>query len=46
MSAKRQLRVGDLAPDIVGLTMQGKPIHLSQVWGGGPLLLTFLRHFG
>lgn len=39
-------RIGDRAPDVTVLNMQGQPVALSESWREGPVLLTFLRHFG
>jgi peroxiredoxin len=39
-------RIGDRAPDATVLNTQGQPVALSEVWRDGPVLLTFLRHFG
>jgi peroxiredoxin len=38
--------IGDPAPDVTVLDTQGKPVTLSEYWRDGPILLTFLRHFG
>jgi len=48
MSSKTssRLRRGDLAPSLEVLDAQGQPYELSQAWQAGPVLLTFLRHFG
>jgi peroxiredoxin len=41
-----RLQVGDRAPDSVVLDLDGNDVYLSQLWQDGPVLLTFLRHFG
>lgn len=41
-----RLQVGDRAPDCVVRDLIGNEVHLSTVWRDGPILLTFLRHFG
>lgn len=46
MSKKAKLRVGDVAPNGTALSQTGDPIELENLWGEGPTLLTFLRHFG
>lgn len=43
--AKRLVR-GDQAPDLSVLDAQGQPYRLSRLWQNGPVLLSFLRHFG
>jgi len=40
------LKVGDPAPNITVLDVQGQPTALAGYWTNGPTLLTFLRHFG
>lgn len=40
------LRVGSVAPSLTLLDAAGAPAVLSELWAAGPLLLTFLRHFG
>lgn len=40
------LEIGQPAPDVTLLNPQGEPITLSSLWRQGPILLTFLRHFG
>jgi hypothetical protein len=41
----RRLRPGDVAPvlDVQGLD---GPVSLASTWADGPVILTFLRHFG
>ncbi len=41
----RRLNVGDAAPSPTILTPDG-PAPLSGVWADGPVIVTFLRHFG
>jgi peroxiredoxin len=41
-----RLGVGDVAPDITVLDASGQSVSLAEVWRRGPLVLTFLRHFG
>lgn len=43
---ERHLRPGDAAPNVRVLDLQGRPTWLREVWAEGPVLLTFLRHFG
>jgi peroxiredoxin len=40
------IAVGERAPDVTVLDANGQAITLSQAWSSGPVLLTFLRHFG
>src|SRR5262245_16265907 len=40
------LKVGDKAPNATVLDAQGTPVELEDTWRDGPVLLTFLRHFG
>jgi hypothetical protein len=42
----KRLKLGELAPDVAVLDAAGQPYQLSAGWRGGPVLLTFLRHFG
>ena len=46
MAKANKLAPGDVAPDGVCLNVDGLPVDLSTFWEKGPLLLTFLRHFG
>lgn len=39
-------KIGDAAPEVTVLNTQGQPVALSESWRDGPVLLTFLRHFG
>ncbi len=41
-----RLNVGDHAPMVQVLDPQGQTVDLSAAWQTGPVLLTFLRHFG
>lgn len=41
-----RLKPGDHAPDVQVLDANGEPYALSRLWQSGPVLLTFLRHFG
>jgi peroxiredoxin len=41
-----QLVPGDVAPDTPVFDLAGDRLELRQAWAGGPVLLTFLRHFG
>lgn len=41
-----QLAVGSPAPDIALVTPDETAVHLSHYLSDGPVLLTFLRHFG
>jgi hypothetical protein len=42
----KRLKPGDPAPDVAVLDAAGQPYQLSAAWRAGPVLLTFLRHFG
>jgi len=46
MTSSNRLQRGDLAPDTTVLDIHGHPRQLSESWRDGPVLLTFLRHFG
>ena len=46
MKKKRHLNFGSTAPDMTVLDPTGKPVQLSSLWAGKPLLLSFTRHFG
>lgn len=46
MAKQAQLKPGDNAPTGVCLSVDGLPVEISDLWAGGPVLLTFLRHFG
>lgn len=41
-----RLAIGDSAPDISVLDVEGNPILLSGIWDKGAVLISFLRHFG
>jgi hypothetical protein len=39
--------INSLAPDVLLVTIDGKPISLAETWRGGQnVLLVFLRHLG
>lgn len=42
----KHLQVGQSAPDVTVLDIHGQPIQLASLWQNGPVLLSFLRHFG
>jgi hypothetical protein len=44
--AKKQLKPGDPAPAGLCVAVDGEQTSLEQFWSEGPILLTFLRHFG
>ena len=46
MAKKNKLEPGDRAPEGVALNVDGQDVSLGEFWAGGPVLLTFLRHFG
>lgn len=46
MAKAKKLAPGDQAPDGGCLHKDGQPTRLSEMWRDGPILLTFLRHFG
>ncbi|MBP6017015.1 MAG: hypothetical protein KA586_09870 [Candidatus Promineofilum sp.] len=46
MAKLKQLEAGDRAPEGTALDVDGQEVSLSSYWAGGPVLLTFLRHFG
>lgn len=41
-----QLQIGDSAPHGTALGIDGTQVELASEWQDGPVLLTFLRHFG
>jgi len=41
-----RIAVGDAAPDVEVLDASGRNVSLADVWRRGPIVLTFLRHFG
>lgn len=46
MARIRKLQPGDAAPDGMAWAADGRELSLATCWVGGPVLLTFLRHFG
>jgi hypothetical protein len=46
MSKEQKLEPGDRAPGGLALDADGREVSLQSYWAGGPVLLTFLRHFG
>jgi hypothetical protein len=40
------IAVGTPAPEVQVLDASGQPVALATAWANGPVLLTFLRHFG
>jgi hypothetical protein len=46
IDAPRLLERGDRAPNVTVLDAEGRSLDLSAFWADGPVLLTFLRHFG
>lgn len=46
MAKKNKLAPGDKAPTGICLDVNEQEASLSQYWANGPILLTFLRHFG
>ncbi len=46
MTKEKKLAPGDTAPDGRCLDKSGQEQQLSTFWQEGPVLLTFLRHFG
>jgi peroxiredoxin len=43
---RNRLAVGDAAPDVEVLDTSGRSVSLADLWRRGPIVLTFLRHFG
>lgn len=41
-----RLKLGDAAPELTVLDASGHSVSLAEVWRRGPIVLTFLRHFG
>jgi hypothetical protein len=41
-----RLKSGDRAPEAMVLDREGRPFAVSELWRAGPVLLSFLRHFG
>lgn len=46
MAKSRKLQPGDQAPNGVAVDIDEREISLADYWAEGPVLLTFLRHFG
>lgn len=46
MAKQKKLKPGDAAPTGICLDKEGQPTSLASFWQDGPVLLTFLRHFG
>lgn len=46
MTTAPRLTPGQPAPDLIVLDKAGAPYQLSKLWQDGPVLLSFLRHFG
>lgn len=46
MKTVTQLKVGEHAPDITVLDVHNNPVNTASLWGNGPTLVSFLRHFG
>lgn len=46
MAKAKKLKPGDAAHDGQVLDVDGQTVDLSSYWASGPILLTFLRHFG
>lgn len=46
MAKKHKLTPGEQAPDGTAADADGREVSLSSFWAEGPVLLTFLRHFG
>lgn len=44
--SKRELKVGDAAPDATVYDELGNAVELSSFWRNGRVLLVFIRHFG
>jgi peroxiredoxin len=45
-SLPSRLAIGDAAPDVAVFDVSGGIVALSEMWRRGPVVLTFLRHFG
>jgi peroxiredoxin len=41
-----RLAPGDPASDVEAFDPDGNSVSLSEIWSRGPMVLTFLRHFG
>jgi hypothetical protein len=46
MAKAKKLSPGDAARDGWAVDADGRRCSLSSFWADGPILLTFLRHFG
>lgn len=46
MAKAKKLKPGDAARDGMAVDVEGQAVPLSSFWAEGPILLTFLRHFG
>jgi peroxiredoxin len=46
MGKNKKLKIGDAAPEGYCLSVDEQTVALSRFWQDGPVLLTFLRHFG
>jgi len=46
LSIESRLRPGGQAPNVPVLDADGQTVNLADTWREGPVLLTFLRHFG
>lgn len=46
MGKSSKLQAGDPAPEGLCLNIDEQEVALSSFWEKGPILLTFLRHFG
>jgi hypothetical protein len=46
VTMSERLSVGDLAPQVTVLDRQGQPYAINDLWRSGPVLLSFLRHYG
>lgn len=46
MPTNTRLVPGDQAPNLTLTNIEGETVSLSDYWSRGPIVLTFLRHFG
>lgn len=46
MAKAKKLEPGDRAPEGMAIDADGREVSLQAYWASGPVLLTFLRHFG
>jgi hypothetical protein len=46
MAKTKKLEPGDRAPNGLALDVDERETSLAAYWAQGPVLLTFLRHFG